>query len=208
MRSRTAKVDRIDAELLSLIPCYRNPAAVDGGRVGRDGKVYPIGERWDWRRIELRREAVASILDVEPGASIRVVRDVLIRYGHRVSHEQVRHDVAHRTPGPPTLVESRRWLTLEESRDETSRRRGERRRSGTSPGAAARRQPIQNATTEDRMPALSVDRQPPTVPQSAVLTASEAPSAPEVPTMPAGARADRRDGWAVWDDAARRRGAS
>jgi len=185
MRSRTTQVDRIDRALQSLIPCYHDPFATPGGRRATDGKVYPVGERWDWRRIELRREAIAVILDVDPTASIRVVRDVLARCGHRVSHEQVRTDMAHVAPGPPALVESRRWLSLEEWRDETARRRSERTwlRTGAR-SSASRGQREANDRRTDREPVMSTAREP-TVRM-------------DVPAP------DRRDDWAVWDEGTRR----
>jgi len=190
VRSRTAQVDRIDRQLRSLIPCYRDPGTAPGGRRAADGKVYPVGERWEWRRIALRREAIAAILSVEPTASIRVVRDVLERYGHRVSHEQVRTDMAPRTTGPPVLLESRRWLPLESWLDETSRRRAERTGRRTREhrgGAPLRRRP--SDLPPDRQPVTSPTHQDPT----------RQPSAP--------ARG-RQDDWAVWDDAARSRRAT
>lgn len=185
MRSRIPQVDRIDDTLRARIPCYRSPAEPDGDRVGADGKLYPAGERWDWRRIALRREAVAAILEVAPDASVRVVRDVLGRYGHRVGHEQVRHDMATRVPGSVDLTESRRWLSLDAWRDETDRRRRERRRADRAAGARI----------EERSPTLIARRD--------AARAGTVRPPPERP--PDGRRDPRRDDWAVWDDAPRAR---
>jgi hypothetical protein len=184
------QVDRIDRALQSLIPCYRDAFATAGGRRAADGRVYPVGERWEWRRIELRREAIAVILDVDPTASIRVVRDVLARFGHRVSHEQVRTDMAHLAPGLPARVESMRWLSLEEWRDETARLRSKRARPRTGPGSSV-------ATRQRRTNGMRTDRKP------VATTASEIPTAQVA--VPASVR---RDDWAVWDDAAHRTGAT
>jgi hypothetical protein len=183
MRSRTTQVNRIDRALQSLIPCYRDPFAAASGRRAADGKIYPVGERWDWRRIQLRREAIGVILDVDPTASIRVIRDVLARYGHRVSHEQVRTDMTHLAPGTPATVESRRWLSLEEWRIETARLRRERRRPRTGASSnAATRQRHMNGSRTYREPVAS--------------TAGEIPTVRV--TVPA---PDRRDDWAIWNDA-------
>ena len=139
MRNRTPQVERIASAIQERVPCYRDPFASGGGRVGADGKVYPTGERWDWRRIALRREAVAAVLETDPKASVRVVRDVLARFGHRVSHEQVRLDMTVVAQDPPGRVESGRWLPLDAWRDETARRRRERARAGSSPQGARRK---------------------------------------------------------------------
>jgi hypothetical protein len=196
MRSRVVQVDRIDVALRSVIPCYRSPGALAGRRTGRDGKTYPAGARWEWRRIALRREAVGAILAVDPGASVRVVRDVLARYGHPVSHEQVRTDIAFAAAHPAAgLTESRRWLPLEAWLGETERRRLERSRSTP----AHRSVP----------PALGSDvrprsRGPRALPRPATGDAegNEPAATAEPPARSEttiGRPATARDDWAVWN---------
>lgn len=204
MRSRLGQVDRIDAAIATRVPCYRDPSGEDARRAAGDGKRYPIGERWEWRRMALRREAVGAILEVDPKASVRVVRDVLARYGHQVSHELVRLDMrAVRNVRPP-LVESGRWLSVEAWREETARRRVRRRASG--PGWA----PVRSDGIAVRAPVLrgGVAIGGPPEPTA------EAPSTPPSPTpdrhavpppRPLARRPVRRDDWAVWDRPATRR---